>query len=100
MMNKDRSFFYYNSGYIVYTIIPLTCQLHTAFRKVMFKYEGPVVIYEIINPQNYLLLMLDAKILRGLFEYKRLKLTNIGTNERNLQNLAQLEQKRNAGLKI
>ena len=48
-------------------------QLHTASRKLMIKYVGPVVIYKIIDLHNYLLMMLDGKILRGLFEHERLK---------------------------
>ena len=47
-------------------------QLGTASRKVMIKYVGPVVIYKIIYPHNYLLMTLDGNILRGLFEHKRL----------------------------
>ena len=47
-------------------------QLHTASRKILIKYVGPVVIYKIIDPHNYLLMTLDGKILRGLFEYERL----------------------------
>ena len=42
---------------------------------------------------------LDGKILRGLFEHKRLKLANIRTNLGNIQNLAQLKQIMNAGFK-
>ena len=49
------------------------CQLHTASRKVMIKYVGPVVICKIIDPHNYLLMPLDGKILRGLFKHERLK---------------------------
>ena len=30
MINKDRAFFQYNSGHLVYIISPLTSQLHTA----------------------------------------------------------------------
>ena len=44
MINKDRAFFQSNIGDLVYIISPLTSQLHTASRKVMIKYEGPVVI--------------------------------------------------------
>ena len=50
MINRDRSFFKYNSGDLIYIISPLTSQLHTASRKVMIKYVGPVVIYKIIDP--------------------------------------------------
>ena len=54
MINKDRAFFQYNSGDLVYIISPLTSQLHTSSRKVMIKYVGPVVVYKIIDPHNYL----------------------------------------------
>ena len=75
-------------------------QLYTASRKIMIKYVGPVVIYKIVDPQKYLLMTLDGKILRGLFEHERLKLENIRTNQGNIQNLAQLKQVINGGLKI
>ena len=52
MINKDRVFFQYNSGDLVYIISPLTSQLHTASRKITLKYVGPVVIYKIIDPHN------------------------------------------------
>ena len=100
MINKDRAFFQYKSRDLVYIISPLTSQLHTASCKVTIKYVGPVVIYKIINPHNYLLLTLDGRILRGLFENERLKPVNIGTSQGNVQNLAQLKQIMNAGLKV
>ena len=43
---------------------------------------------------------LDGKILRGLFEHERLKPVNIRTSQGNVQNLAQLKQIMNAGLKF
>ena len=43
---------------------------------------------------------LDGRILRGLFEHERLKLTKIRTSQGNIQNLAQLKQVINTGLKI
>ena len=73
MINKDRNFFQYNSEDLVYTISPLTSQLRTSSRKIAIKYIGPFVVYKIIDPHNYLLMMLDGKISRGLFEHKRLK---------------------------
>ena len=54
MINKDRSFFQYNSGDLVYIISPLTSQLCTASRKEAIKYVGLMVIYKIIGPHNYL----------------------------------------------
>ena len=45
LINKDRGDFQYNSGDLVYIILPLTSQLRTASRKVSIKYVGPSVIY-------------------------------------------------------
>ena len=92
LLNKDREYFQYNSGDLVYLISPLTSQLRTASRKIMVKYVGPLVVYKIIDPHNYLLMMLDGKLLRGLFEHKRIKPTVIRTSEGNVNNLAHLKQ--------
>ena len=43
---------------------------------------------------------LDGKILRGLFKHERLKLVNIRASQGNIQNLTQLKQIINVGLKI
>ena len=43
----------------------------------MIKYVGPIVVYKIIDPHNYLLMTLDGKNLQGLFEHERLKTSNI-----------------------
>ena len=51
----------------------MTSQLCTTSCKVGIKYVGPIVIYEIIDPHNYLLMTLNGRILRGLFEHDRLK---------------------------
>ena len=61
MINKDRAFFQYNSRDLAYIISLLMGQLHTASGKVIFEYVGPLVIYKIIDPHNYLLMTLDGK---------------------------------------
>ena len=99
MINKDRENFQYK-GDLVYIISPLTSQLRTASWKIAIKYVGPVVVYKIIDPHNYLLMTLDGKIVRGIFEHERLKPTIIRTNQRNVQNLAHLRQVMNTGLKF
>ena len=43
---------------------------------------------------------LDGQILRGHFKHERLKSANIGTSQGNVQNLTQLKQVINVGLKI
>ena len=80
MINKDSTFFQYNSGDLVYIISPLTGQLCTALRKVMIQYVGPVFIYKIIDLHNHLLMTSDGNVLRGLFKHERLKPANIRTN--------------------
>ena len=100
MINKDRGFFQYKSGDLIYIISPLTSQLHAASCKVAIKYVGPVVIYKIIDPHNYLLMTLDGKILRGLFEHERLKPAVIRTSQGNIQILTELRQVMNVNLKL
>ena len=100
MINKAREFFQYKSGDIIYIISPLTSTLCTASCKVAIKYVGPVVIYKIIDPHNYLLMTIDGKILRGLFEHERLKPTIIRMIQGNVQNLAELWQIKKTNLKL
>ena len=100
LLNKHREYFQYNSGDLVYLILPLMSQLRTASRKIMIKYVGPLVIYKIIDLHNYLLMMLDGKLLRGLFEHERIKLTIIRTSEGNVSYLAHLKQVMSAGIMV
>ena len=100
MINKDRTFFQYNSGDLVYITSPLTSQLCIASRKIMIKYVGPIVVYKIVDPHNYLLMTLDGKILHGIFEHERLKPTILRTSEGNVSNLVKLKQIINTGLML
>ena len=84
MINKDRENFQYRGGDLVYIISPLTSQLWTASWKIAIKYVGPVVVYKIIDSHNYLLMTLDGKILKVIFEHKRLKPAIIRTNQANV----------------
>ena len=92
LINKDREDFQYNSRDLVYIILPLTSQLRTASRKVSIKYVGPLAVYKIVDPHNYLLITLDGKLLRGLFKHERLKPAVIRTNQGNVTNLSKLKQ--------
>ena len=100
MINKNHKDFQYSSGDLVYIISPLTSQLRTNSRQVTIKYVGPLVIYKIVDPHNYLLMTLDGKILRGLFEHERLKPVIIRTSHGHLINLVQLKQVMALGLVI
>ena len=63
LINKDREYFQYNNGDLVYLISQLTSQLRTASRKVAIKYVGPLVIYKIVDPHNYLLMTIEGEFL-------------------------------------
>ena len=84
MINKDRGNFQYKGGDLVYIILPLTSQLRTNSWKITIKYVGPVVVYKIVDPHNYILMTLDGIILKGIFEHERLKPTVIRTKHGNV----------------
>ena len=84
----------------MYIISPLTSQLRTNSWKIAIKYLGPFIVYKIVDPHNYLLMILDGKILKGIFEHQRLKPIIIKTNHRNVQNLAELRQIMNTDLQL
>ena len=92
LINKDREDFQYKCKDLVYIILPITSQLRTSSRKISIKYVGPLVVYKIVDPHNYLLITLDGKLLRGLFKHERLKLAVIRTNQGNVTNLSKLKQ--------
>ena len=98
LINKDRDDFQYKSGDLVYIILPLTSQLRTASRKVSIKYVGPLAVYKIVDPHNYLLITSDRKLLRGLFEHERLKPPVKRMNQGNVTNLSKLKQVMPCGL--
>ena len=64
----------------------------------MVKYVGPLLVYEIIDPHNYLLMDFGWKVLQGLFEHERIKPAIIRTSEGNITNLAHLKQIMSIGM--
>ena len=46
------------------------------------------MIYKILDSHNYLLMTLDGRMLRGLYENERLKPANIRMSQGNFENLA------------
>ena len=92
LINKEREYFQYNSRDLVYLISPLTFQLKTASRKVAIKYVGPLVIYKIVDPHNYLLMTIDGKLLRGLFEHERLKASGDKNRQRQCHNFDHIKK--------
>ena len=83
MINKDGHHYAITVD-TKYIFSPFTSQLYTTSRKVTINYVFQVVIYKIIDPHNYLLMTLDGKILRSLFEHKKLKPTKIRISQGNV----------------
>ena len=50
------------------------------------------MIYKSIDPHNYLLMTIDGKLLRGLFEHKRLKPAMIRMDKGNFNTLSALKK--------
>ena len=92
LLNKDREYFQYNSGDLVYVISPLTTQLSTSSRKVAINYVGPLVVYKIVDPHNYLFITIDGKLLRGLFEHERLKPAMIRMDKGSINTISALKR--------
>ena len=92
LLNRCREYLQYNSGDLVYLISPLTTQLRTSSRKVAINYVGPLVVYKILDPHNYLLMTIDGKLLRGLFDQERLKPAMIRMDKGNFSTLSALKR--------
>ena len=78
LLNKDQEYFQYNSGDLAYLISPLMSQLRTASRKSMVKYFGPLAVYKIIDPHNYLLMTLKGKLYVVYLNMKELSQLSLG----------------------
>ena len=98
LINKDRDNFQYNNGDLVYNHVSFDKPIGNGIKKVSVKYVGPLAVYKIVDPHNYLLITLDGKLLRGLFEHKRLKPAVIRMNQGNVTNISKLKQVMSSGL--
>ena len=55
-------------------------------------YVGPLVIYKIVDPHNYLLMTIEGQLMRGLFEHERLKPAILKTDKGNVNTLLALKR--------
>ena len=53
---------------------------------------GPLVIYRIVDPHNYLLMTIDGQLVRVLFEHERLTPAVIRTDKGNVNTLSALKK--------
>ena len=57
-------------------------------------------MYKIVGSHNYLLMTIDGKLLRGLFEHKRLKPAMIRMDKGNVSTLSALKRVMNLEISI
>ena len=69
-------------------------------RKFGVNYVGPLAIYKIVDPHNYLLMDIEGQLMRGLFEHERLKPAILHTDNSNVRTLLELKKVMNLGLTI
>ena len=66
--------------------------MRTSSRKVAINYAGPLGVYKIVDPHNYLLMTIYGKLLRGLFEHEWLKPAMIRADKGNVSTLSALKR--------
>ena len=92
LINKDREYFQYSPGDLVYLISPLATELRMNSRKISVKYVGPLVTCKIVDPHNYLIMTIDGQLMRGLFKHERLKPAVIRMDKGNVKTLSALKK--------
>ena len=90
MLNKDRKPHYFQVGQLVYMYQAKGAIVQSSSRKINTYYVGPLVIYKVIGPNQFLLMSLDGIIYPKLIEESRLKARSLWTHEGKVTNQAEL----------
>ena len=100
MLNRNRQYHAFEIGQIVYMYQARGSMVQTGSRKNACFFVGPLVIYEAVGPNQFLLMSLDGQIYPHLIEETRLKPGTIWTSKGNVTTLVELRQALITGLKI
>ena len=73
LLNKDREYQAFEVGQIVYMFQAGGSVIETGSRKIRCNYIGPLVIFKVVGPNQFLLMSLDGLIYPHLIEQSRLK---------------------------
>lgn len=90
LQNQYREFTGYRKGQLVYLYHPLGAALQTGSKKICARFVGPLVIYGVLDPQQYILMSLDGKIFPNVVEVTRLKPGSIQSNYGEITTLSEL----------
>ena len=92
LLNKDREYQAFVVGQIVYMYQARGSTVETGSRKIKCNYIGPLIIFKVVGPNQFLLMSLDGLIYPHLIEQSRLKAGTIWTTKGNVNNLADLRK--------
>ena len=100
MLNRNRQQHAFEIGQIVYLYHARGSMVQTGSRKVACFFVSPLVIFNAVGPNQFLLMSLDGQIYPHLIEETRLKPGTIWTSKGNVTTLVELRQALSTGFKI
>ena len=74
--------------------------VETGSRKIKCSYIGPLIIFKVVEPIQFLLMSLDGLIYPHLIQQSCMKAGTIWTTKGNVNNLADLQKALSTGLSI
>ena len=92
LKNKDKEYYGFTVGQIVYMYHPRGSLLQTSSKKIKCEFVGPIVIYKCVSPNQFLLMSLDGYLYPFLVEETRIKPGYIPTTRGNVSHLAELKK--------
>ena len=90
MQNQHREFVGFRRGQLVYLYHPSGADLQTGSQKICSKFVGPLVIYTVLDANQYILMSLDGEVFPNVVEATRLKPGFIATSQGNVETLSEL----------
>ena len=90
LQNQYREFTGFKRGQLVYLYHPLGADLQTGSQKIRSKFVGPLVIYMVLDANQYVLMTLDGDIFPNVIESTRLKPGFIATAQGKVETLSEL----------
>jgi len=90
LQNQYREYNGYKKGQLVYLYHPLGATLQTGSRKICARFVGPLVIYGVLDAQQYILMSLDGNIFPNIVETTRLKPGSIQSKFGEIHTLSEL----------
>ena len=92
MLNRTKDYHHYNVGQLVYVYQAKGTIVKTGSKKIACYFVGPLVIFQAVGPNQFLLMSLEGKIYNQLVEETRLKPAVIRTSSGNVCTLAELKK--------